>query len=189
MLKILSFQGWKLCPVKWGMLETLMEVDLLMEDIVDGVGWFLKRKELGCVSKQFWQSMQPEWHTAHTVLDMNPDSFRVNVQTTVLAFSPKANNLDSIQKWSELLWQHAAQRVHIQPKVDKARTCQNLCSCSACCSTSGPITCHKACIMYRRHASAGVADKLSSPYLGCCVCRGMLSNWLARSMRVKIRGA
>jgi len=48
---ILSFQAWKLCPVKRGMSETLMEVDLLEEDI-DRVGWFLKRKELGCVSEQ-----------------------------------------------------------------------------------------------------------------------------------------
>jgi len=51
-LTILSFQAWKLRPVKQGMSETLMEVDLLEEDIVDRVGWFLKRKELGCVSEQ-----------------------------------------------------------------------------------------------------------------------------------------
>ena len=36
--------------------------------------------------------------------------------------------------------------------------------------------------------STGVADKLSSPYLGCCVCRGVLSNWLARSMRLRLEG-
>ena len=49
---ILSFQDWELQPVKQGMSETLMEVDLLMEDIVGRVGRFLKRKELGCVSEQ-----------------------------------------------------------------------------------------------------------------------------------------
>jgi len=49
---ILSFHAWKLRLVKQGMSETLMEVDLLDEDIVDRVGWFLKRKELGCVSEQ-----------------------------------------------------------------------------------------------------------------------------------------
>jgi len=34
-LTILSFQAWKLRPVKRGMSETLMEMDLLEEDIVD----------------------------------------------------------------------------------------------------------------------------------------------------------
>jgi len=29
---------------------------------------------------------------------MNPDSIRVNVQTTALAFSLKVNNLDSVQQ-------------------------------------------------------------------------------------------
>jgi len=38
MLTILSFQAWKLHPVKRGMSETLMEVDLLMNDIVGRVG-------------------------------------------------------------------------------------------------------------------------------------------------------
>jgi len=39
---ILSFQAWKLHPVKRGMSETLMEVDLLEEDIV---GWLISEKE------------------------------------------------------------------------------------------------------------------------------------------------
>jgi len=43
--------------------------------------------------------MQPEWHTAHPMLDMNPYSVRVNVQiATTLAFSLRANNLDSDQQ-------------------------------------------------------------------------------------------
>jgi len=50
---IFSDQPWKLRPLKRGMSETERVVDLLlMEDIVDRVCWFLKRKELGCVSEQ-----------------------------------------------------------------------------------------------------------------------------------------
>jgi len=37
---ILSFHAWKLRPVKRGMSETLIEVDLLEEDIVD-FGWLV----------------------------------------------------------------------------------------------------------------------------------------------------
>jgi len=36
-------------------------------------------------------------HAAIVALDMNPDSVRVNVQTTVLVFSLKANNLEMKQ--------------------------------------------------------------------------------------------
>jgi len=45
----LSFQAWKLHPVKWGMSETLMEVDLLLEDIV---GWLISKKKRTWVCQQ-----------------------------------------------------------------------------------------------------------------------------------------
>jgi len=50
MLTILSFQAWKLHPVKRGMSETLMEVDLLEEDIV---GWVGKEKNLGVSANRY----------------------------------------------------------------------------------------------------------------------------------------
>jgi len=66
------------------------EVDLLEEDIVVGVGRFLKRKELGCCQQAGLKSMQPRRRKARPALDMNPDSLRVNVQTaTEAVFSPK----------------------------------------------------------------------------------------------------
>ena len=49
---IFSTHPWKLRPLKRGMSEMEREVDLLEEDIVVWVGWFLKEKNLGVVSKQ-----------------------------------------------------------------------------------------------------------------------------------------
>ena len=60
---------------------------------------FCKEKNLG-VSASMFDRVCGQSGTLHPTLDMNPDSVRVNVQTTALAFSLKVNNFDSVQQWS-----------------------------------------------------------------------------------------
>ena len=125
--------------------------------------WKIK---LGCTSVcRFNMSVQWWKRTAHPAR-CEPISVRDSVQTaTVLAFSCEMNNLDSIQQWSEQLWRCAAQRGHNQAQGAKAKASQNSCSDSARRSTSGPITCRKACFTYKTR-SAVVTDMTIALTLG-----------------------